>query len=135
MTNPLCLAAALMALLTSTASHTNGATVEAKSAELADVKSAIASAREGDTVTVPAGTVNWASTLVITKSITLQGATSIGGSLSSPVVTDQTVILDEIPRPGRRQPLAREQQGRPQRPGGFSPGAGALRGRTRGASK
>ena len=83
-----------------------GATVEAKSAALADVKSAIASAHEGDTVTVPAGEASWTSTLVITKGITLQGATSIDGTLSSPVVTDKTIILDDVPRQSRGQPLA-----------------------------
>src|SRR5436190_9793742 len=76
----------------------NGAVVQAKSASLGDVESAIGSAQEGDTVMVPAGTASWSSTLLITKGITLKGATSVGGSLSDPVVTDETIILDELPR-------------------------------------
>src|SRR2546423_5972242 len=71
---------AVACFLTAAAGHTKGATVEAKSAELADVKAAIGAAREGDTVTVPAGTASWTSTLLITKGITLQGATSICGN-------------------------------------------------------
>ena len=43
---------AFTAILIAAASHTKGAAVDAKSAELGDVKSAIATAREGDTVTV-----------------------------------------------------------------------------------
>jgi len=87
-----------LAAIIMTAGQVNGATVEAKSPSLGDVESAIGSAREGDTVIVPAGTASWTSTLVITKGITLKGATSIGGSVSSPVVTDETIILDELPR-------------------------------------
>ena len=97
-------ASAFIAVFLAAAGATQGATVEAKSPALADVKSAIASAHEGDTVTVPAGEASWTSTLVITKGITLQGATSIGGNLSSPVVTDKTIILDDIPRPSRGHP-------------------------------
>src|SRR5712664_2325799 len=126
---------AITSILTLAAGHTKGATVEAKSAELRDVQSAVANAREGDTVTVPAGTATWTSTLVITKGITLQGATSIGGSLSSPTVADKTIILDDIPRPGRRHPSVEQQQGLAKRPGAFSPGAASLRGQTRAASK
>ncbi len=103
MTHRLLLASTFIALFLAAAGATQGATVEAKSAALADIKSAIASAHEGDTVVVPAGEVSWTSPLVITKGITLQGATSIGGYLSSPAVTDKTVILDDVtaakPRP------------------------------------
>src|SRR5690349_22312566 len=143
-----------LAAIIMTAGQVNGATVEAKSPSLGDVESAIGSAREGDTVIVPAGTASWTSTLVITKGITLKGATSIGGSISSPVVTDETIILDELPRrspqnrPGRRQgspgaqqdsreeqkPLPERQRGRQERPnggdGGFR-GSGIARGQGR----
>jgi hypothetical protein len=63
------------------------ATVTAKSVSLSDVGSAIRSAREGDTVVVPAGTASWTSPLSIKKGITLQGAGN-----------DETVILDDVPR-------------------------------------
>jgi len=71
--------AALTATFVAAAGRAKGATVEAKSAELGDVKSAIASANPGDTVMVPAGQASWTSPLIITKGITLQGATSVGG--------------------------------------------------------
>jgi hypothetical protein len=61
----------------------NCSTVEAKTPELADVKAVIVSAYENDTVNVPAGTASWTSTLIITKGITLQGATGIEGSLDN----------------------------------------------------
>ncbi len=137
---------AITSILTLAAGHTKGATVEAKSAEIRDVQSAVANAREGDTVTVPAGTASWTSTLSITKGITLQGATSISGNLSSPVVTDKTIILDDVPRQGHRQqqggqpPGRRQQQGRqhqraPQQSEPFFSGAASMRGETRLASR
>src|SRR5205807_1642349 len=96
---------------------------------------------EGDTVTVPAGTASWTSTLSITKGITLQGATSISSSLSSPVVTDKTIILDDVPRQGHRQPQGRQargrqaqgrqQQGSAQHSEPFFSGGASLRGETR----
>jgi hypothetical protein len=121
----------------------NGAVVQAKSASLGDVESAIGSAQEGDTVMVPAGTANWSSTLLIRKGITLKGATSVAGSLSDPVVTDETIILDELPRrspqnrtgrqgsPGRQQASPEGQQGfRGRTAGGFR-GGGFARGQGR----
>jgi hypothetical protein len=127
----------IIAIFIASACEAQGGTIEAKSVSLADVKSAIASAREGDTVKVPAGQGSWASPLVISKGITLQGATSISGSLSSPAVTDGTIVLDDVPRPNRGQPpsnVPRENQGQPtkqqqqrlpQRPPGFFRGAAA----------
>jgi hypothetical protein len=73
--------------------------VNAKSVSLADVGSAIASARDGDTVAVPPGTASWTSPLEITKGITLQGAGD-----------DKTVILDDLPRPERWQPPPGQRQ-------------------------
>src|SRR5438132_12421156 len=136
------LAASFAVLFLAAASQAKAASVEAKSAALEDVKSAIASASEGDTVAVPAGTASWTSTLVITKGITLQGATSISGNLSSPVVTDKTIILDDVPRQGHRQqqggqpPRRQQQQGRqhqrsPQQSEPFFSRAASLRGETR----
>jgi len=48
----------------------NCSRVEAKTPELADVKAAIVSAHENDTVNVPPETASWTSTLIITKGIT-----------------------------------------------------------------
>lgn len=127
-------AALVMAILMPASGQGKGATVEAKSAELADVKSAIASASEGDTVTVPAGTATWTSTLVITKGVTLQGATSISGSLSNPLVSDKTIILDDVPRQGHRHPSPTGQQNSPRRSGSSLSGTRPLRGQTRAAS-
>lgn len=69
-----------------------GTTIEAKSASLADVRAAVASARDGDTVTVPAGTATWTATLDITKNITLQGAGP-----------DSTTIIDAVPAMARER--------------------------------
>lgn len=71
-------------------------TITALSASLADVQSAIASAKDGDTVIVPAGSANWTSSLTITKGVTLRGATTVTGTAASPTVTDNTTIVDAI---------------------------------------
>jgi hypothetical protein len=60
--------------------------VTARSVALADVSTALAAAREGDTVIVPAGSATWVSQLVITKMVTFQGA-GVG----------QTIITDQYP--------------------------------------
>jgi hypothetical protein len=92
------LAASAAAMLLTTPGQVDAAIIEAKSVSLPDVRSAIASAKDGDTVRVPAGTCSWASTLTITKSITLQGQTVVtGAGTASPTVTDGTVILDDVP--------------------------------------
>src|ERR1039457_5889176 len=78
------------------------ATIKAQSASFADVSSAVASARDGDIVIVPAGTASWTSTLRMTKDITLQGQTTVvGADPSSFTVTDRTVIIDDVPRTSR----------------------------------
>src|SRR5438876_4125792 len=76
----------------------------------ADVQAAINQAKDGDTITLPAGTFSWTSTLNITKGITLQGQTTItGAGTSSPTIHDGTIIKDDTPRSG----------GRPGGPGGI----------------
>lgn len=75
------------------------ATIKAKSVSFEDVSSAVASAKDGDTVTIPAGTASWTSALLITKGITLQGAGN-----------DSTVILDDIPREERREARVKRKQ-------------------------
>jgi len=56
---------------------------------IADVQSKVNSANDGDTITLPAGSLSWAARVSITKNITLQGAgtSATGGG-------DQTVITD-----------------------------------------
>jgi hypothetical protein len=49
-------------------------TINANSASQADVAAAIASAANGDIVTIPDGTVSWTRTLRVRKAITIQGA-------------------------------------------------------------
>jgi hypothetical protein len=72
--------------------------ITALSPSLADVSAAIASAHEGDTVIVPAGTAHWTSTLDITKGITLQGATTTAGAgTTSATAADATIIVDDVP--------------------------------------
>jgi hypothetical protein len=55
-------------------SEVNAATRAAASCSYADVSSAVTAASPGDTVTVPAGSCTWSSTLAITKGISLLGA-------------------------------------------------------------
>jgi hypothetical protein len=62
------------------------ATINAASVSLTDVTRAVASAADGDTVVVPAGTASWTNNLAISKAITLQGA-GIG----------RTIIIDSVP--------------------------------------
>ncbi len=52
----------------------SAATIDAASCSYADVSAAITAASPGDTVTVPAGSCTWNSTLTITKGINLIGA-------------------------------------------------------------
>jgi hypothetical protein len=65
------------------------ATIHAASVSLVDVSAAVASAADGDTVVLPAGTASWTQTLNVSKSITLRGA-------NINATDDLTVILDGI---------------------------------------
>jgi len=77
------------------------ASITAASPSLADVKTAVSSAVDGDTVVVPAGTASWTQSLTITKGITLQGQTTItGAGTATPTITDSTIIRDDTPRSG-----------------------------------
>src|SRR5437588_11038680 len=78
-----------VALSLAFAGQTQAATIHAASASRADVASAINSAAEGDTVTIPPGTSSWTSNLEIAKPITLQGAGP-----------DATTLVDDVPRAG-----------------------------------
>ena len=61
----------LAATLILTASGLAGATtINAKSASQSDVAAAVASAADGDTVTIPGGTASWTRTLQVKRGIT-----------------------------------------------------------------
>ena len=90
------LSSVLAALLFAASGAAQAATINAASPSLVDVTTAIASAVDGDTVIIPAGTASWMAGLVITKGITLKGQTT-----TDPVAktaNDQTIILDDVVR-------------------------------------
>jgi len=89
---------ALAGALLIIAGRTNAASIIAASPSLIDVKTAVAAASEGDTVVVPAGTASWTSCLMITKGITLIGATTVtNAGTQNPTMNDATIIRDESP--------------------------------------
>jgi hypothetical protein len=73
----------LFALLILPHASAMAATITASSPSLRDVQSAVASARDGDTVIVPAGTATWTSGLTLTKGITLLGASSVRWAITT----------------------------------------------------
>jgi len=84
-------------LLAAAAHETNGATISARSPALTDVTTAIALAKEGDIVLVPAGTAHWTKQLSISKGVTLKGATTVSGAgTKTPTVSDLTVIINDV---------------------------------------
>ena len=84
------------ALLLAVSGAVQAATINARSPLFADVSAAVASATEGDTVIVPAGTASWTKTLVINKPITLIGQTTV--SYTNETANDRTIILDDVSR-------------------------------------
>jgi hypothetical protein len=90
------LSAVFAALLLAISGAVQAANINARSPSLADVKTAVASAANGDTVIVPAGTASWTSTLVISKPITLIGQTTV--SYTNETADDRTIILDDVSR-------------------------------------
>lgn len=69
------------------------ATMNAASPSFLDVTTAVASAVDGDTVIIPAGTASWTTTLIVTKGITLIGQTTVDPVAKT--ANDQTIILDD----------------------------------------
>jgi hypothetical protein len=67
-----------------------------------------AACHDGDTITLPANHIyTWATGLVLTKSITLQGGTTIVGDHTTfhttpPTITNETVLIDNMPGSNRR---------------------------------
>ncbi len=64
----------ILAILLGCSISAHAATIPASDCTIAAIDTAVASAIDGDTVTIPALTCTWAGTLTITKGITLQGA-------------------------------------------------------------
>ena len=63
-----------------------------------NVQALLATASDGDTITLPAGTFSWTTGVNITKGITLQGQTTItGAGTATPIINDNTVIINDIP--------------------------------------
>jgi hypothetical protein len=62
------------ALILALSGFGEAATINANSASQSAVAAAIASAADGDILTIPSGTATWTRTLVVRKAITLQGA-------------------------------------------------------------
>src|SRR5207253_7304874 len=84
------------ALLFAASSAVQARMINAASPSLADIRRAVASAADGDTITVPAGTAAWTSALTITKGITIQGRTTVNSDTG--VCNDQTVLVDNLVR-------------------------------------
>jgi hypothetical protein len=77
------------------------ATVYHSNGSEASVRALLNVARDGDTITLPAGTFSWTSLLTITKGVTLQGQTTISGAgTARPIVNDGTIVQDDTPRSG-----------------------------------
>ncbi len=96
------LSAVLAVLLFASSSAVQARMINAASPSLTDVRRAVASAADGDTVIIPAGTAAWTSGLTITKGITIQGQTTVSGDhsiwsvTSPPPVSDKTILVDNI---------------------------------------
>jgi hypothetical protein len=78
------------------------ATIHDSDGSAASVQALHNAARDGDTITIPAGTFTWLRGITITKGITLKGQTTItGAGTATPTANDQTIILDDTPRGGQ----------------------------------
>jgi hypothetical protein len=89
------LSAVLAVLLFAASSVAQARMINASSPSFTDVRRAIASAADGDTVIVPAGTAAWSSALTITKGITIQGQTTVNSDTG--VCNDRTILQDNLP--------------------------------------
>src|SRR5439155_21897597 len=89
------LSSVLAVLFVGASSAMQARIINAASPSLADVRGAIASAADGDTVIVPAGTAAWTSALTIKKGITIQGQTTVNSDTG--VCNDLTILQDNFP--------------------------------------
>ena len=87
-------------LLLAFSGSARAAIINAASPSFTDVAAAVNSAADGDTVVIPAGTATWTTGLVVRKGITIQGATTVDTSSSPGSATDNTILIDHIPRTG-----------------------------------
>jgi hypothetical protein len=71
-------------------------TINANSASQSDVAAAIASATNGDVVSIPDGTATWTRTLAVRKAITLQGA-GIGNTVINDDIQNARIITWTLP--------------------------------------
>jgi len=78
------------------ASSSSSKVITASSCALADVQAAIATAKAGDTVVVPAGKATWGSNLVINKGIILKGM-----GIDKTVITCSYAGTGQLTSPGR----------------------------------
>lgn len=85
----------LLILIIATA-RMDAATIAAASSSRADVATAITSASDGDTVTIPTGRSDWTSTLTISKAITLQGNGTNNTIITSGVTDGTPIIIWEL---------------------------------------
>lgn len=74
--------------------NVKAAVIEARSVAWSDVNSAVAAAKDGDRVRVPAGTSAWTEPLYINKNIILEGAGA-----------NSTIVVDEVPRAPTKRPV------------------------------
>jgi hypothetical protein len=82
-------------------------TITASSPTLRDVQVAVNSARNDDTVIIPAGTATWTSSLLITRGITLMGQTTTDPVAGTAI--DKTIIQDNVTRGAGGTPLIKVQ--------------------------
>jgi hypothetical protein len=96
------LAVGALALLAAVGRSQGAGVLKARSVSLADVRTALASARDGDTVLIPPGVASWTETLTVTKRVSLIGATTVAGDHAHQPMTakDLTVIEDNVPTIG-----------------------------------
>jgi len=88
------LGALLVALLFAASGAAQAKTFTALTPSFSDVNKAVGSAADGDTVIIPAGKANWTSQLVITRAITLMGATTTDSVAGTADDANGTTIVD-----------------------------------------
>ncbi len=98
---PQLLAGSILALVAlSAVQSADAATINASSCSVSDVRAAIARARSGDIVRVPAGTCAWTTTLTISRGLTLQGS-GTGRTIIRDNVTTRNSLMDWTCENGR----------------------------------
>ena len=96
---------ALAGILSAGAVHVQAATYYARSPSSADVGAAVALAKDGDTVSVPAGTATWTSSLSIVNNIILQGAGATSTIIINGITGTRFQAPDCLCQPNSRSAL------------------------------